>query len=127
MADAWPPPLPTYTGDVGANVVNSLGWIGETLFWPVLGMSAEPRYDNNGALPVNGNSPSDIPSGLVVKNGRYVSLGGPLSPQQAAMIGKPVAEAARGDLTGTISIGLIALPVLAALVVVGYMALHGRK
>ena len=30
MADTWPPPLPTYTGDIGANVANSLGWLFET-------------------------------------------------------------------------------------------------
>lgn len=57
MADTWPPPLPTYTGDIGGNVINSAGWAFETLFWPVLGLSEQPTYSNNGSLP--GNSPQE--------------------------------------------------------------------
>lgn len=57
MADTWPPPLPTYTNDIGGNIANSAGWALETLFWPVLGLDAQPTYSNNGSLP--NNSPTE--------------------------------------------------------------------
>lgn len=31
---SWPPPLPTYTGDIAGNVANSLGWLFETFTIP---------------------------------------------------------------------------------------------
>ena len=121
MPDTWPPPLPTYTNDIAANVVNSIGWTFEALnplSW--VGLNAVQPL---GMGTANANNQRGSP----VQVKQYSALDQILlsTPFTAPLAGQVNPTQTRAD-PATVSIAVVALPVLAAALIAGWLVWKGR-
>lgn len=122
MSD-WPPPLPTYTSDIGGNVVNSIGWAFEALN-PLTLIGSNAVYGMG-----TQNSPKQ--KGSPVQTKVYSHLDQILlsSPFTAPLVGPTSAAPAvtrNNPSAGAIPLTVVALPVIAAVLVAGFLVWRSR-